>query len=273
MRKDVIVFGLIISFLVIAIAPSFNAETNKFINDEMKPFAKVGDVEFEVIEFKSDGSIEKTIVKLTLEESNELKFKLKEIKNSEEKLFLYKEYGIIPEDVTLEKLKKGMQEKAERFGLTEEILSRITKKNFPILSDFEHFGINSRCFVFGSNGFPLRLIFGLSSFTRIINCYLQFYSKILNFLNLNLFVPSIDLINSHLGFIISFQALDGKYPDINFDGMSIAGILLMIGFVGFYFHASEYFPFFLLPIFTFMDTFVGYSAFILIAGNEFTPYR
>jgi hypothetical protein len=272
MKKIISSIVIVILLLGTLIAPCLNAEIYKKTN-EKKPLGKVKEVSFEVIEFKSDGTKEIKIVEMTIQESKELKNKLKEISTSDEKLSLYKEYGLIPEDVTLEKLKKGMNERAESIGLSEEKLSQISEKNFNILTDFDFFGINSRCSVIGSNGCPLRLIFGLSTITRVINCYLLFYSYFLNFLNLNIIVPSIDLINSHLGFIISFQALNGLHPDINLDGLSIFGILGMIGFVGFYVHASDYWPFFLLPVLTFMDAFFGYSALVLVAGNEFNPYR
>jgi len=272
MNKKFLVFGITILILGVSIAPSLNAEIYKKNTEEARPFRKARDVKFEVIEFKSDGTIEKTIVELTIEESNEFKNKLKETNTYEEKLSLYKKYGLIPEDVTIEKLKKGMQEKAERYGLTEEKLSQITDNDFPILSDFEIFEINTMCAVIGLNIGTFRLILGLSTITRAVNAYLLYYSIICKLLKLEIFVPSIDLINSQMGFIGNIHAINGIFPDIDLDIMMF-GILGMLCFVGFYIHGSDYWPLWFFPIFTVFELFFGYAAFFLVAGNEFTPYR
>jgi len=82
-------------------------------------------VEIEVTQYKSDGSIEVEKVKLTQSDVSKLKSELINAKTIEERLPLLKKYGIIPQEVTPEDLKKGMYAKAESMGLSKERIQKI----------------------------------------------------------------------------------------------------------------------------------------------------
>jgi len=82
-------------------------------------------VEIEVTQYKSDGSIEVEKVKLTQSNVSKLKSELINAKTIEERLPLLKKYGIIPQEVTPEDLKKGMYAKAESMGLSKERIQKI----------------------------------------------------------------------------------------------------------------------------------------------------
>ena len=264
MQKNIVKKGLaiaiIVLFICVAVSPGFYAEGVKPLKPKINPFSNKS-VNFEVIEFKSDGIKEKTIVELTYEEAKEFGRKLKDIKTAEEELSIYKEYGFISEDVTLEKLKLGMLEKAQRNDLTEEKLKQYMEKGFSLIPK-PNFNINLNCLVQGQNIGPFRLILGLSSITRVINLILWTRFNIHNL------VPSVDLLNTQVGGLLEISAIDGLLNDINY--YLFGGFFLMLCFVGYYINLLGFpFPYFwILPFITLFDSWFGYAAFVATVGYE-----
>ncbi|MFW6121071.1 MAG: hypothetical protein ACOC80_09270 [Petrotogales bacterium] len=255
--KKSLVVAVICLFIGLAFAPSINANINAKPTEDITAVGKGRLVKLGVTEFKPNGTTEKTIVKMTFEEAKELKNKLKDIKSSDERLSLYKEYGLIPEDVTLEKLKAGMKEKAKRNGLTEEELAQLNGPLHIFPSLIFH-ARNKYCYVSGENNLGLRLILGLSAFTRIINWFIW------NFLQKNL-VPSIDLLNTQIGLGVGVNAKNGHLPNIGFFG---PGITMMLGFVGFYINAFPLFGPHFLPFLVAWDSWFGYAAYVGVTGYD-----
>lgn len=259
-----LVFAVIILFIGVAFSPSFYAESLEPLNPEITPVNNKN-VGFEVIEFKPDGTIEKTIVKLKLEEAKEFGKKLKDIKTAEGKLSIFKEYGFIPEEVTLETLKLGMEEQAKRIDLTGEKLKQFVEYRASFFKS-NYVKINIKCYVQGENFFPLRLIIGLSSITRAINAFL------LPFFSPHIFIPSVDLLNTQFGLFNGISAKDGLLNDIFYK--YFFGSYAMLGFVGYYVNVFP-FPLIiipLIPILTFLDWWFGYSAFVILSGGEVHLY-
>jgi len=252
------IIGIIILFLGVSISPSLNASINEKITNNIT-YGRIGQVvKFKVTEFKSDGTIDKTIVEMSLNDAKELETKLNNMKTYEDKLSLYKRYGLIPEDVTLEQLKAGMIEKAERNGLTEDILNQIierifSKRNYSL-------ELNQMCYISTTQKSYLRLLFGLSLITRAINAYI--WSN----LDLDFYVPSIDLLNTHLGFYNDINAKDGRSDDIYYE--SFFGVVAMLCFVGYYVHESDSMLFWFFPFLTHTDSWFGYSALTIVYGEE-----
>lgn len=252
------IIGIIILFLGVSISPSLNASINEKLTNNINNHGLGQVVKFKVTEFKSDGTTEKTVVEMTIKDAKELETKLKNMKAYEDKLSLYKRYGLIPEDVTLEQLKVGMIEKAKRNGLTEEKLNQLiegifSQRNYSL-------ELNQMCYVSVTQKSYLRLLFGLSLITRAINAYI--WSK----LDLDFYVPSIDLLNTHLGFYNDINAKNGLSDDIYYE--SFFGVVAMLCFVGYYVHESDSMLFWFFPFLTHTDSWFGYAALAFIYGEE-----
>ena len=116
------------------------------------------------------------------------------------------------------------------------------------------------CYVSATHQSYLRLILGLSFITRAINAYI--WSN----LNLNNYIPSIDLLNTHLGFHDEINAKNGLSDNIYYD--SFFGIVAMLCFVGFYVHESDSLLFWFFPLLTHTDTWFGYAALVIVYGEE-----
>ena len=254
-----LIIGIVILFLSVSVSPGLNARINEKLTEEIYTRGKGQVVTFKVTEFKSDGTTEKTVVEITHEEAKELKNKLKNIKTSGEQLSLYKKYGLIPEDVTLEQLKTGMKEKAERNGLTEDKLNQLIEKVFSKRN--YSLKLNQMCYVSVTQQSYLRLIFGLSFITRAINAFI--WSN----LDLNFYVPSIDLLNSHLGFFDDINVKNGLSDNIYYS-TTFFGIVAMLCFVGFYIHESDSLLFWFFPFLTHTESWFGYAAFVIVYGEE-----
>ena len=257
--KKTIIIGLTLLLIGVSVAPSLNANINKNLTEQINIRGRDQTVKYKVTEFKSDGSIEKTVVEMTQLEAKGLENRLKNIKSYDEKLSLYKKYGLIPEDVTLEKLKAGMKEKAKRYGLTEDKLNQIIKNG--ILQRNYTMETNQMCYVSINQKSYLRLLFGLSFITRIINAYI--WSN----LDLGFYLPSIDLLNAHLGFYNDINVKNGSSDDIFYDS-SYFGIIAMLCFVGYYIHGSDSLLFWFLPFLTHTDSWFGYAALVIVYGEE-----
>lgn len=254
-----LIIGLTILFINMSVIPTLSININEKLTEQVNNIrGKEQFVKFKVTEYKSDGTIENTIVKITQEKANDLKNKLENIKTSGEKLSLYKKYGLIPEDVTLEKLKAGMKEKAERNGLTKDKLNKIIENG--ILKRNYSMETNQMCYISVTQKSYLRLLFGLSFFTRLINAYI--WSN----LDLNFYIPSIDLINTHLGFYNDINVKNGSSDDIYYK--SYFGVIAMLFFVGFYVHESDSLFFWFFPFLTNTDCWFGYAALVILYGAE-----
>ena len=248
MVRQVFVVGIIFLFVGVGVSSTFSAQYNKNISKKNPNFNNKS-FEFIVTEFKADGTKEDTIVKMTYEHAKNFIKDLKELKDQEEKLSLFKNYGLIPESVTLEQLKLGMENKAEINGLNEELFEKLGNDYF--------LNFNLFCTVDGVTYGFLRFLLGLSAITRVINTILW------GELDIYRFIPSIDLLNCQIGGLDVFVK-DGILADFHFDGL---GITLMAGFVGYYVHGTNAPFFYLCPIFTFLDYWFGSAAFVGIFGK------
>jgi hypothetical protein len=221
MKRKCLAIGIILLFVGIACSPITNARNNTTIS---KPFSFTEkNVSIIVQEYKPDGTIEKSVVKLSKIQAEALRGELNNVKDLDTRLSIYKKYHLIPQDVTDEKLRLGMEEYAQRFGPEIETLQNMTKwKNNNFLS--EHFSMNFFCkmatFVIGA----LRFLCGLSFITSMINSYL-FNNQITPL------IPSIDLFQISVGFVGVLGTTNGTFPDSNKNGMPFAFFIL--GFVGY----------------------------------------
>lgn len=90
-------------------------------------------IEIEVTEYKSDGSTEKRIVILKQNVANDMKEELINAKTTEERLSILKKYNLISKEITSEKLKEGMYERAKEIGFIKKEIQKIAP---PVLISF-----------------------------------------------------------------------------------------------------------------------------------------
>jgi hypothetical protein len=174
--------------------------------------------EIEVNEYKSDGSIETKLVVLTSEMVNNLKQILLVAKNSEERFSILKEYGLIPQEVSLEELREGMREKAKLNEFTKELPRKdilqyegVDTLLPPVLLTF--FSRVDAVYFMGNS---IRI--GLTPITMLIN----------RLLGSN--IPGIDLVDVCWGAlgIISTRGVLGQHSLV-----CIPSIIFLAGFVGY----------------------------------------
>lgn len=240
--------GIIVLFIGVGISPGINADINN-INDKDKDVLSSNTKEIAIYGYKADGTIEKNIVYLSQYQLQELKKQLNNAIKLDEKLSICKDFSLIPDDVTSEKLRQGMEEIAKKSGFTRQDIEKFKlNQPDPIYNNF-FCSLDLRSF----SGFCRNI--GSSIFSRLWNALLYFFisqilygfpdipEKLVDFLS-NFFIPGIYL--SNVGFFQSAEiktngTLGYKYgatsPWYEFGGMYAR----IHGFVGYFIACGEQF--------------------------------
>jgi hypothetical protein len=222
MKRKWLAVGITLLFVAIAFSPATNAR-----NDALLPKAvsnSENDVSITVLEYKPDGTIEKSIVKMSQEQTEKFKGELNGVKDLDTRLSIYKKYHFIPQDATAEKLRLGMEEKAQRIGLTQEKLDQIVStdslnlENTLNLLKFRLTYINFKCSICG-DGFFLIIPFGTASL------------KILPYYLFKKNITCHDIHDTIIGFAGTFNISGGLLPNREIEMEE--GVLKLIGFVGY----------------------------------------
>jgi hypothetical protein len=216
--KKVLVFGVIFLFIAISFSSTINAENNYSKENE---FFKV-----EITEYKSDGTIERSVKSLKKVELLDLKRDILGAKTIEEKLSVFKGKGLISQNVLLSDLEQGMHQKAEKYGISKNLNPSGIKIRPPILLTLLS-TVNT--FYFGGGS----LSFGLSPLIRLINWIIP----------IGLF--GIDIVNFAGGAIGVTHTVDLFYKQTM---ITFPGFTSMVGFVGYSFKIP-----------TTMHVFIGFS--------------
>lgn len=255
-----ILIGSIIAIAIIVLS-SFSSVVGKVSSDEEL-------VDVTIYEYKPDGTIEKSIVKMSHQKENELKIEIQETEDLEGQLLVYKKYDLIPQEITSEQLRLGMEEKAKRIGLDKDKLVRSSidgtiKQRRGGFGNFFN-GMNLYCEVHATLLFSLHLILGSSLFTIPLNSLVIYRLRELD-IPVE-YIPGFDIVN--MCFSInggSFSVKNGQLPD--YHNILYFIRFLMIGFVGYILCLLP--P---LPIFSGISEISGYTACIFYGGNEFPPF-
>ena len=129
MKRKWLAIGIILLFIGVAIAPTINAQDNdKSILLDSIPIT--------VLEYKSDGTVERTVVRMSSEQANSFHEEMRNTHDLDTRLSIYKKYNLISDDVTVDSLRSGMEERAEEMGLTQDGLMsqfRSSQSLFPPL--------------------------------------------------------------------------------------------------------------------------------------------
>ena len=225
MKRKWLAIGIIVLFVGIAFSPAISAYDYTIFSKAFSLPMKDDMVSITVLEYKPDGTIGKSIVKLSTIQVESLRAELNDVKGLDKQLSIYKKYNLIPQDATAEKLRLGMEEKAQRLGVTnKKIKDFITKFNSTYSPQrLKFFCMNFKCIVEGSIIMGLRFLGGTSFFTSVINFFsYYFYLPLLK---------SIDLFQIYMAVWGTFMSYNGTLPDSYIDGLIY--LALLFGFVGY----------------------------------------
>jgi hypothetical protein len=198
--------GIILLFIGVTIAPTINAQDNdKSILTDSIPIT--------VLEYKSDGTVERTVVKMSPEQADSFHEEMRKSQDLDIRLSIYKKYNLISQDITADTLQAGMQEKAKRMGLTQDGLMSQFRSNQSLFPPFVRRNI-------------FCAIFGHDFRTYIV---IPFFRFILNGER-----PSFDAVDFIIGaFPFSSKGLLGEF---GFNSI----LLKMVGFVGVIYYSWQY---------------------------------
>jgi hypothetical protein len=169
--KKGLIVGIVLLFLTIGFSPIINADGNK-----------IGSIPITIFECKADGTVKRTVFRMSPEQADSFHEEMRNAQDLETKLSIYKKYNLISQDITVDSLREGMEERAQRMGLAQNGLMSLFRIKRSLLPPPPNLYTNINCSVSGDNdcgGFyfvgPLIfwLIFGRCFL--ILDC--SFYSK------------------------------------------------------------------------------------------------
>jgi hypothetical protein len=258
--KKGVVVAVILLFIGLAFSPSINANTDIKLPKAVQNATEDEIVEIIVTEYRSDGTIEKSAIEMPRIKAKELRKELNDVKDEEERLSIYKKYDLITQDVTCGQLRANMEEKAQRIGLIKnklETISSVAETNLPNFLNNFVFVKNYKCSINGYVALGIRLYFGLSRITSIINGVLHYG------LGLLLSIPSADLMNTGIVWGGELKTKNGTLPNNSEDFFGFM-FYLIGGFVGF---VISMFPIPIRRIILDWEDFFGYAAFAYAFGT------
>ena len=227
--------GIILLFVGVTIAPIINANDDVISSKTFSIPSKEEMSSIAVLEYKADGSIVKSIVRMSRGQIDNFRAELKGVKDTDIQLSIYKKYNLIPENITSEKLYEGMEEKSLRMGLTKDKLEQL---GFIDKNIFNKQNTQNRVRFFYFN---MKCMIGAEFFAGIVfPLGLSFYSLyILFILGKDAYTVKIFDIRDT---ILSLGALIGTE---NGTSDFLVGLLLpitkLIGFVGYFYYFIDWF--------------------------------
>jgi len=232
MKRKCLAVGIILLFVAIAFSPVINARNNTIVSKPVSTSEKENTVSITLLEYKPDGTMGKSVVKLSKIQAENLRVELNNVKNLDTRLSIYKKYNLIPQNVTSETLRAGLEENAQRLELTRQKIEQIASiDRCSLLSHGNQISqkfifINMFCNVDGDFALAILLPIGLSFFTFYI--LRQYEFKI------------FDLRDTIISLFSGIVTTNGLLPDFwSQHGFSFTKI---IGFVGYLLFLDYPFP-------------------------------
>lgn len=127
--KKGLIVGIVLLFLTIGFSPIINADGNTI------PQA-INDVPITILECKADGTVETTVMRMSSEQADSLHEEMANAHDLDTKLSIYKKYNLISQDITVDSLREGMEERAQEMGATQDDLISQFRSNRSLLPPF-----------------------------------------------------------------------------------------------------------------------------------------
>jgi hypothetical protein len=215
MKKKCLAVGIILLFLTIGFSPIINADNT--VNSVQETIERVP---ITIFEYKPDGSVEQTVVKITHEQADSFHEEMRNAQDLDTRLCIYKKYNLISQNATVDSLRAGMEEKAQIMGLSQNDLVSQLRRNrslFPPVARRNIF-----CSVSGGEGYwtgfclpPIvrgHRLLGLFFF--IIECSVTSKGLLGEFYLQCLFVKLV-------GFVGVIEVDSSKWRYIDYDGFCV----------------------------------------------------
>ena len=218
--------GTILLLVAIAFSPTISAHNDSIISKAFSIPEKENTVSITVQEYKPDGTMGKSVVKLSKIQAEKLRSELNNVKDFDIRLSIYKKYNLIPQNITSEKLRLGMEERARSIGpKIEQLQKSVTHYKGNNFGPFGHFCLNFKSRVYGFAMLGLRFFGGTSLITSFMNAFIFWF-----FLDTP-FLLSKDLFQFHVSILGALGTYNGILSD-----SEVAGVFessLIFGFVGY----------------------------------------
>jgi hypothetical protein len=211
--------GIILLFVSITCFPTICAHDDTILSKAFSIPQKEDTLSITVLEYKSDGTMETSVVEMAPEQVVTLSEELTDVNDMDTRLSIYKKYNLIPQNVTADTLRVGMEERAQKMHPEIENLQKSITNN-----DDGHFCINFNCEIEATMAYGLRFLGGLSLITCIFNEY--------SYYGYEHWLRSIDVFQFLIGLAGSLSAVNGLLPDCYSTGFLYA--ILLVGFVGYF---------------------------------------
>ena len=140
--KRIACFGVFLLLIGITFTPVISSCTVKCFKTSYQLREKSATAEVVVREYNGDGTYKEIKKKLTVEKIEELKEKVLNAKNFEERLEILKEYNLVSKDASVQKYREKIKKLAEKLDINEEKLSRLSKM---LKLYFKTHGLNFDC--------------------------------------------------------------------------------------------------------------------------------
>jgi hypothetical protein len=134
--KKGLIVGIALLLLTIGFSPIINADGNT-----------IGSVPITILEYKADGTVKRTVFRMSHEQADSFHKEMRNAQDLDTRLSIYKKYNLISQDVTVDSLRTGMEEKAQRMGLTQNCLMSLFKIKRSLVPPHVYRNIN--CSVYG----------------------------------------------------------------------------------------------------------------------------
>ena len=144
--------GIILLFLTIEFSPIINAHDNPV-------YETIDRVPITILECKADGTVQRTVFRMSPEQAESFHEEVANAQDLETKLSIYKKYNLISQDITVDTLRAGMEERAQEMGLTQEGLMSQFRSSQSLLSPFVRKNIFCAISGYQFGGVPFMLLF------------------------------------------------------------------------------------------------------------------
>lgn len=199
-----------------------NTISNLIIDD----YNKVDFKEIQINRYNSDGSIEKSIVKIPSDQFEKFFDELKGKNSLDEKFEVYKKYNLISKDATYEQLKMDIQNNEKFLFINQNFIDKLNKVSsfYNGITPGTNMSWNLQCEVNGIMNNGMKYLIGMSAITSFINFLLWHKFQ---------YVPSADLLDVYVVDWGKLDAFNGSMSDFHTEWGFL--FIVMIGFVGYTF--------------------------------------
>jgi hypothetical protein len=212
-NKKIVLMGAFVVVIGIVLTPAASAFNAKSVIDNIQ-IPNENLIEVEISEYKADGSIFTKTISLKSSDVQNLKNQILKANSLEEKCSILRSFNLIDQEDTPEVWYNGMQEKASKLGLSEELIKeKCIRWRLPILLTF--FNSIDAVFVMGN---AIRI--GTSPLVNFVNAMLNINLKGIDAIDAAWGL--VGVVNSNgLLFSHAFVAFPGMFTTLGFVGISI----------------------------------------------------